>query len=80
MRGSSDESEIAHFVQEKSPRIHSVTFKVKHLQQAADYLRKKGVGVLGSEGARSFTLDPADILGARYIFTDRAIPNDPRDA
>lgn len=78
MRGSSDGGEIARFVQEKGPRIHSVTFKVRDLERAADYLRQKGLGVLEGPGARAITLAPADMLGARYIFTDRAIPNDPR--
>ena len=80
MRGISEDSEIGRFMQEKGPRIHSVTFKVKDLQSAADYLRKKGMGVLDGPGGRTFTLDPTAILGARYLFTDRAIPNDPRDA
>ena len=78
MQGISDDSEIGRYVQEQGPKIHSVTFKVKNLDQAADYLRKTGVGVLSREGAGSVAIDPAAIMGAVYIFTERAIPNDPR--
>lgn len=80
MQGISEESEIAHFVRDQGPRIHSATFKVKDLGRAAAYLREKGVGVLDGPGADSFTLDPGDLLGARYVLTERAIPNDPRGA
>lgn len=80
MRGTTPASELARFIAERGPRIHSVTFKVTDLDRAAGYLRQKGIGVLPGPGARSVTLDPADLLGARYIFTDQAIPNDPRDA
>lgn len=80
MRGLTDDSAISRFVRDKGPRIHSVTFKVKDLDRAAAYLRGKGIGTIDGPGDRTFTLDPAAILGARYLFTDRAIPNDPRDA
>ncbi|HEX2171576.1 MAG TPA: VOC family protein [Dehalococcoidia bacterium] len=80
MQPASADSEIARFIEERGPRIHSVTFKVKDLDRAAAYLRQKGLGLLDTPAPRSFTINPADLLGARYSFTDRAIPNDPRDA
>ena len=80
MQGIAEDSEIGRSVKEKGPKIHSVTFKVKNLTRAAEYLRKQGVGVLGGEGSGHVAIDPAAILGALYIFTERAIPNDPRGA
>ncbi len=79
MQGASDDSEIARKVRENGPKIDSVTFKVTNLSRAAEYLRAKGVRVLGHEGGGYVAINPAGILGATYIFTDRAIPHDPRD-
>jgi hypothetical protein len=76
----SDDSEIGAAVQRHGPKIHSVSFKVKSVKQAAAYLREKGVRLLGHEDAGHVTIDPADLAGALYRFTERAILNDPRDA
>ena len=78
-RSRIDSSEIARFIRAKGPHIHSVTFKVKDLARARDYLRELGLQVLEHEPASAIAIDPADMLGARYYFTDRAIPSDPRD-
>ncbi len=71
-------SDIAHFIDTKGPHIHSVTFKVKNLSQARDYLRGLGLRVLEHAPASTIAIDPLDMLGARYYFTERVIPSDPR--
>lgn len=78
-RGISENSAISRAVREQGPKIYSVTFRVRSLKQAAEHLRGIGVRVLGPDAAGDITIDPADILGARYVFTERAIANDPRD-
>jgi methylmalonyl-CoA/ethylmalonyl-CoA epimerase len=80
MQAISDDSEIGKAVQRDGPKIHSVSFKVTSLKRAAAYLREKGVRLLGHEDTGHVTIEPADVMGARYTFTERAIPNDPRDA
>ena len=77
-RSRIDSSEIARFIHAKGPHIHSVTFKVKDLAQARDYLRELGLRVAEYDSASAIAIDPADMLGARYYFTDQAIPSDPR--
>ena len=77
-RSRNDASDIARFIDTKGPHIHSVTFKVKDLGQARDYLRELGLHVLEHAPAATIAIDTADMLGARYYFTDRAIPSDPR--
>ena len=77
-RSRIDSSEVARFIHAKGSRIHSVTFKVKDLAQARDYLRELGLRVLEHEPASAIAIDPVDMLGARYYFTDQAIPSDPR--
>lgn len=77
-RSRIDSSEIARFIDAKGPHIHSVTFKVKDLARARAYLRELGLHVLEHEPASAIAIDPVDMLGARYYFTDQAIPSDPR--
>ena len=77
-RSRLDSGEVARFIDAKGPHIHSVTFKVKNLAQAHDYLRELGLHVLKNEPASAIAIDPPDMLGARHYFTDRAIPSDPR--
>jgi methylmalonyl-CoA/ethylmalonyl-CoA epimerase len=75
----SDSSPIGRYVREHGPKIYAVTFKVKNLRQAAAYLRGIGVSVLDREESGTITVNPGDMLGARYSFTEVAIPDDPRD-
>ncbi|CAN0476299.1 unnamed protein product, partial [Phaeothamnion confervicola] len=77
-RSRKDSSEIARFIEAKGPHMHSVTFKVKDLAKARSYLGGLGLNVLEHEAASAIAIDPTDMLGARYYFTDRAIPSDPR--
>lgn len=77
-RSRNDASDVARFIEMKGPHIHSVTFKVKDLDQAREYLRELGLRVLEYAPASTIAIDTADMLGARYYFTDRAIPSDPR--
>ena len=73
-----EDTELGRSVQREGPKIHSVTFKVKSLKQVADYLREKDIAVLGREESGSLMLAPAAMLGAKYSFSERSIPNDPR--
>ena len=77
-RSTNDSSAIARFIRAKGPHIHSVTFKVKDLAQARDYVRALGLRVVEYAPASTILIDPVDMLGARYYFTDQAIPSDPR--
>ena len=77
-RSCMDSSEVARFIHTKGPQIHSVTFKVRDLAQAHDYLRGLGLRVIAHEPASAIAIDPEEMLGACYYFTDRAIPSDPR--
>jgi len=79
-RGVTDTSEIACFIEERGPHIHSVTFKVRDLAAAGVYLRSLGLRVLEKPSESAITIDPVDMMGARYLFTDRSIPSDPRDS
>ncbi len=77
-RGLTGTSEILRFIHERGPRIHSVTFKVKDLTAAGAYLQGLDLRVLEKPTESAITIDPADMMGARYYFTDRSIPSDPR--
>jgi hypothetical protein len=80
MQPTADDSEVGRSLAQEGPKIHSVTFKVKSLKPAVEYLRKLDIGVLGREESGSIMMNPADILGAKYIFSERSIPNDPRNS
>jgi catechol 2,3-dioxygenase-like lactoylglutathione lyase family enzyme len=79
-QGVTDASPIGRRVREQGPRIDAITFKVKSAAKAADYLRGIGLRVIGNEDSGDIAIDPEDMLGARYQFTEAAIPHDPRDA
>lgn len=79
VRGSRrDTSGIAGFIRAKGPHIHSVTFKVRDLGRARDHLRGLGLRLHEDAPSSVIGIEPADMLGARYYFTDRVIPSDPR--
>ncbi|NNL86563.1 MAG: hypothetical protein HKP27_12970 [Myxococcales bacterium] len=77
-RSLSRASETARFIEERGEHIHSVTFKVADLPAAREYLRTLGLRILEQPTESAITIDPRDMMGARYDFTDRAIPSDPR--
>jgi methylmalonyl-CoA/ethylmalonyl-CoA epimerase len=68
---------LADFVKRRPQGVYALNFKVKSAANAAKYLQSKNLRLLGDERSR-FTIDPADSHGARYIFSDRQYPNDPR--
>lgn len=80
MRGTSPETPIGRFIEANGPRIHSVAFRVRDPRRASGFLDSLGLRNDLALDGRSVAVDPRDLLGARYVFTDTAIPNDPRGA
>jgi len=78
-QGVTDDSPIGRSVREHGPKIYDVCFKVRSVKQAAGYLHGLGINIIGGEGGGSITIDPTEVLGARYRFSEDAIPHDPRD-
>ena len=58
--------------------LYAVTFKVKDIRKAADFLRSKNVR-FESEDAETIVLDREDAMGAVLGFTQRRLPNDLRE-
>jgi catechol 2,3-dioxygenase-like lactoylglutathione lyase family enzyme len=58
---------------------HSVTWKVKDLEQAAQHLQQQGVGIRFRSDDMLIT-DPATSLGIPWGFTTRFVDGDPRAA
>lgn len=79
-QGTTEDSDIGRVVSHPGAKIESTTFKVKSVTAAAKHLRSRGVRVVGRETDGRVAVDPADMLGALYIFDERRIPGDPRDA
>ena len=57
--------------------VHAVTFKVKDANAAKKYLKRLFVRTEDREAG--FVIRPEDAFGAVIGFTERAIPNDPRE-
>jgi catechol 2,3-dioxygenase-like lactoylglutathione lyase family enzyme len=57
--------------------LYSLTFKVRELGDAHDYLRSKGVKVTAAD-ATTLVSDPNTTQGCVMAFTTQAIPGDPR--
>jgi catechol 2,3-dioxygenase-like lactoylglutathione lyase family enzyme len=56
---------------------HAVTFQVADLERAERHV--EAIGMRVAERRRgAFTVEPADLCGARVRFTDEAVPGDPR--
>ena len=55
--------------------ICRLTFQVRDAAAAADYLRGKGLAVLGDP--RRFCIDPDQAFGRRFVFTDMALDGRP---
>lgn len=68
---------VADLVDKRGGGIYALSFKVKSLSRAADYLRSKNLRLLGDRNKR-FTIDPRDAFGARFTFVGEELPNDPR--
>jgi hypothetical protein len=59
--------------------LHAVTFTVRDLDAAADFLTSKGLSVAARDD-ETLLVDPATSFGATYRFTTFRAPGDPRDA
>ena len=57
--------------------LYCITFKVKSLKAAADYLRGKGLRLVGDPKHR-FMIDPDQAFSRRIYFSEERIPGDPR--
>ena len=57
--------------------VYSVNFKVKSPPKAAEYLKSKGLRLVGDPRSR-FSIDPRDAFGAVFTFVGEELPNDPR--
>ena len=57
--------------------VYCVTFKVKSLKAAADYLNGKGLRLLGDLNHR-FMIDPDQAFSRRIYFSGERVPGDPR--
>jgi hypothetical protein len=53
--------------------IYSVNFKVKSLSAAADYLKSKGLRLVG-EPKRRFNIDPRDAFGVTFTMVEQDLP------
>jgi catechol 2,3-dioxygenase-like lactoylglutathione lyase family enzyme len=67
----------AELVAKRGGGIYALSFKVKSVPKAADYLKSKALRLLGDTNRR-FTIDPRDAFGARFTFVGEELPNDPR--
>src|SRR6202158_5749629 len=59
--------------------IYSVVFKTKDLNRAAEHLRYHKQRI-ESDGANTLVINREEAFGMVIGFTDRKIPNDPRDS
>jgi catechol 2,3-dioxygenase-like lactoylglutathione lyase family enzyme len=57
--------------------VYCITFKVKSLKAAADYLRTKGLRLIG-DLTRRFMIDPDQAFSRRIYFAEERVPGDPR--
>lgn len=56
--------------------LHAATFRVRDLERAGSFLRELGLKAEERDG--ELELGPEQALGARYRFTQAALPGDPR--
>jgi catechol 2,3-dioxygenase-like lactoylglutathione lyase family enzyme len=57
--------------------VHALTFRVRDLERAAEYVASRSIGV-AERGDDTLVLDPADTFGAVVALTTWRLPNDPR--
>ena len=70
-------SPVAQDMERYHESIHSVTYKVRDLGRAEEYLARKGVSFTINDGTTLVT-DPATTQGAVMAFTTWSLPGDPR--
>jgi catechol 2,3-dioxygenase-like lactoylglutathione lyase family enzyme len=74
---ASADSLLAQDLEKNGDIIHSVTWGVKDVKKAADFLKSNGVGV-DEKTADTFLMNPDDTFGAVMYISQRRIPNDTR--
>lgn len=64
---------VSRYMEERNPGVYSIVWQVDDLAQAEDYFRSKELNIV-RDGAMegSFSIDPADMFGARHEFTDQS--------
>jgi hypothetical protein len=72
-----DSSPIAKDIEAHHESIYSVTYKVRDLAQAEEYLTKKGLAFTYNDGT-TLVSDPDTTMGCVMAFTTWSIPGDPR--
>jgi hypothetical protein len=75
MRGLSEDSPVAQHSRDIQG-IYCLTFKVKSAQAAADYLRGKGLTLIGNIADR-FAIDPVEAHGRLIYLTERGVDGYP---
>lgn len=75
MEGRSEDGAVARHAREVKG-IYCITFKVRSARAAADYLRGKGLPLVGDTADR-FAIDPARAFGRLIYFTENEIPGYP---
>ncbi len=61
---------LAEYVSKYGGGIYSVNFKVKSLSKAADYLKSKGLRLIG-DSKRRVTIDPRDAFGVTFSMVEQ---------
>lgn len=77
LQPSAKNTPAAELLAQRGGGIYALSFKVKSVAKAADYLKSKNLRLLGDTRKR-FTIDPRDAYGARFTFLAEELPNDPR--
>jgi hypothetical protein len=75
MRGNDESSPVARHARE-TKGIYCLTFKVKSARQAADYLRGKGLDLIGNVDDR-FAIAPAQAFDRLIYFTGNEVAGYP---
>jgi catechol 2,3-dioxygenase-like lactoylglutathione lyase family enzyme len=71
-----DGSELIKVIETQGLGIHGVCLNTTDVHPVARFLRRQGLGLLGSPEVR-LTIHPHGFLGARYLFMRRPDPDDP---
>jgi hypothetical protein len=74
--GESADSPVARHLREHQG-IYCMTFKVKSAATAADYLRKKGLTLIGDLSSR-FAISPEQAQDRLIYFTEQTVPGYPQ--
>jgi catechol 2,3-dioxygenase-like lactoylglutathione lyase family enzyme len=75
---TSADSPEARDLERNGEGFFALTFKTRNLAKAADFLKSKQLAA-NPEGVDSISLGPEKAFGMTIGFTERSLPNDPRD-